>query len=310
MIRSLLIALSQSNAFRRFVVAFPLSRRVSRRFVAGERLAEGLAAVQRLNQRGLLATFDLLGENVHSADHAIAAANDYIQILNAIAERHLCSNISLKLTQMGLAVDAELCVNNLRRILAQARRHGNFVRLDMEGSVYTQRTLDIYDRLRAEGFDNTGVVIQAYLYRSEDDIRRLAECGAKVRLCKGAYAEPPSIAFPSKADVDANYHRLVEIMWSEQALAKGAVAALATHDEQIIRWAKDEAARRGIAKDRFEFQMLYGIRAQRQAQLAAEGHRFRVYVPFGAQWYPYFMRRLAERPANMIFLIRNLFRSS
>jgi proline dehydrogenase len=177
----------------------------------------------------------------------------------------------------------------------------------MEGSAHTQRTLDIYFKLRDEGFDNVGVVIQAYLFRSADDICRLAERGASVRLCKGAYDEPAEIAFPQKSDVDANYRKLVEALWSREALDKGTIAALATHDENIIRWAVAEAERRSVGKDRFEFQMLYGIRRERQVELAHEGYRFRVYVPYGTQWYPYFMRRLAERPANVIFIIRNLF---
>ncbi len=307
MLRALFIGLSQSALIRKFVMAFPLSRRFARRFVAGEQLEEAITVIRRLNQQGLLATFDLLGEHVHTADEARPAADGYIRILDAIEHHALRSNISLKLTQMGLDIGEALCLTNLKRILEHARRYHNFVRIDMEGSNYTQRTLDVYYRLRGAGFDNVGVVIQSYLYRSADDVQKLAECGARVRICKGAYSEPPTIAFPKKSDVDANYRRLVELMWSEQARAKGAVAALATHDENIIQWAKAEAKRRGIAKVQFEFQMLYGIRRERQLQLAAEGYRFRVYVPYGTQWYPYFMRRLAERPANVIFLLKNLF---
>lgn len=307
MLRSLFVALSQSARARQLVMSFPLSRRFARRFVAGEKLEEAITVIRRLNGRGLLATFDRLGENVKTADEAIGSADDYVRLLDAIEQHRLRSNVSLKLTQLGLDVDEGLCLQNLRRILDQARRYQNFVRIDMEGSAYTQRTLDTYFQLRAEGYDNVGVVIQSYLYRSADDVRRLSECGAKVRICKGAYSEPPDIAYPRKADVDENYRRLVEIMWSEGALAKGAYAALATHDEKLIRWAKDEAARRGIRQDQFEFQMLYGIRRERQVQLANEGYRFRVYVPYGTQWYPYFMRRLGERPANLLFLLKNLF---
>ena len=307
-LRSFFITLSASKVARRLIMGFPLSRRVARRFVAGETLPEAVAAIRRLNQRGLLATFDLLGENVTNADEARAVVADYVQILDTIDREHLHSNVSLKLTQLGLDLDTNLCLENLRKILSHARELGNFVRIDMESSAHTQRTLDVYYRLRDDGFDNVGVVIQSYLYRSADDVRRLVERGARVRLCKGAYNEAPEVAYPRKADVDAQYRALLEMMWSPEALDKGTIAALATHDENIIRWAKDEADRRAVGKDRFEFQMLYGVRRERQVQLANEGYHFRVYVPYGTQWYPYFMRRLAERPANVIFLARNLFR--
>jgi proline dehydrogenase len=307
MLRSLFIGLSQSATFRKIVLGFPLTRRVSRRFVAGERIEEAVAAIQRLNQRGLLATFDHLGENVTTADEAIEAGDTYIGMLDTIDANRLQSNVSLKLTHLGLDIDPAVCRQNVRRIVERAKALNNFVRIDMEGSAYTQTTLDVVDELRASGLTNVGVVIQAYLYRSADDVRRLAESGVNIRICKGAYNEPANIAYPNKADVDQNYRNLVSIMWDKSPLYHGAIAALATHDENVIAWAKDEAARRGIQKDQFEFQMLYGIRRERQEQLAREGYRFRVYVPFGMQWYPYFMRRLAERPANVIFLARNLF---
>jgi len=306
-LRSFFISLSGSKAARRFVVGFPLSRRVSRRFVAGEQLGEAVEAIRRLNARGLVATFDHLGENVSSADEAREAAGEYIRMLDAIDQNHLQSNVSLKLTHMGLDIGAEVCLENLRRILTRAMQTGVFVRLDMEGSAYTQRTLDIYDQLCREGFNNIGLVIQAYLRRSADDVKRLAGSGARIRICKGAYQEPAEIAFPAKHDVDENFKTLAGLMWEPEAQAKGAIAALATHDENIIQWAIDEANRRSIARDQFEFQMLYGIRRERQEQLARAGYRFRVYVPYGSQWYPYFMRRLAERPANVFFLLRSLF---
>jgi len=302
-----LLTLSRSQRFRGLVVSFVLSRRVARRFVAGETLEEAVAAIKRLNGRGLMATFDQLGENVKTADEALTAAADYLAMLDAIEHNRLNSNISLKPTHMGLDFGDDICLTNLRRILTHVRRRNNFVRIDMEGSPYTQRTLDIYRQLRAEGFDQVGVVIQSYLYRSAADVRALCDIGAKIRLCKGAYNEPASIAFPRKADVDANFRKLVEIMWSEQALARGAVAALATHDERIIGWAIAEAEKRGVRKDQFEFQMLYGIRRERQEELARAGYRVRIYVPYGTQWYPYFMRRLAERPANVIFIAKSLF---
>jgi proline dehydrogenase len=307
MLRSLLISLSQNATFRRFVMGFPLSRRFARRFVAGEHLSEAVAVIQRLNRQNILATFDQLGENVTNATMANAAADGYIQMLDAIEQHQLRSNVSLKLTQMGLDIDGELCVQNLRRILTRARPYNNFIRIDMEGSPYTQRTLDVYQQLRSEGFANVGVVLQSYLYRSADDAQKLASCGANIRLCKGAYDEPATLAFPQKADVDANYRKLAEIFWGSEARTTGAHIALATHDEAIIQWAKVEAAKRNLPKDQVEFQMLYGVRRERQLRLAAEGYRVRVYVPYGTQWYPYFMRRLAERPANLIFLLRNLF---
>ncbi len=307
MMRATFITLSRNDLFRRFVIGFPLSRRVSRRFVAGETLDLAVDAIKRLNARGLMATFDHLGENVQSADEARSAADAYFGILDAIERNQLRSNISLKPTHVGLDFGDDVCLANVRRVVTYARRTNNFVRIDMEGADYTQRTLDLYHALRNEGLDNVGVVIQAYLYRSGADIAALAAMGARVRLCKGAYNEPARIAFPSKADVDGNFRKLVEAMWAPEALAAGAHAALATHDEQIITWAIAEAERRGISKDRFEFQMLYGIRRERQEALARDGYKVRVYVPYGTQWYPYFMRRLAERPANVLFLARTLF---
>ncbi|MBI5876004.1 MAG: proline dehydrogenase family protein [Chloroflexi bacterium] len=307
MTRALFINLSRNDAFQRFVIRFPLSRRVSRRFVAGETLAEAVAAIQRLNAKGLLATFDHLGENVKSAGEARAAADAYTGMLDAIEQNKLRSNVSLKPTHMGLDFGDDVCLGNIKRVAAHARHTGNFVRIDMEGSPYTQRTLDLYRALRADGADNVGIVIQAYLFRSADDIAALAAMGARVRLFKCAYKEPDHIAFPRKANVDASFRNLISALWSPEALAAGAHAALATHDERIIAWAIDEAAKRGVAKDRFEFQMLYGIRRERQEQLARDGYTVRVYVPYGTQWYPYFMRRLAERPANVLFLIKNLF---
>jgi len=305
--RAAFITLSRVDLVRRFVIGFPLSRRVSRRWIAGETLNEAVAAIQRLNAKGLSATFDHLGENVKSAAEARSAADDYIGMLDAIAEHTLRSNVSLKPTHMGMDFGHDVARDNIRRVAEYAKRSGNFVRIDMEGSPYTQRTLDLYRALRDGGIDNVGLVIQSYLFRSEADIAALAALGARVRLCKGAYNEAANIAFPRKDDVDENYTKLASAFWTPEARAAGAHLALATHDERIIAWAIAEAERRGIAKDRFEFQMLYGIRRERQEQLARAGYTVRVYVPFGTQWYPYFMRRLAERPANVIFLTRSLF---
>jgi proline dehydrogenase len=213
------------------------------------------------------------------------------------------------LTQLGLDLGQDLCVNNMRRILQCAQDHGNFVRIDMESSAYTERTLHVFRTLRQEfGFKNVGVVIQAYLYRSEQDVRDLADDGANIRLCKGAYKEPASLAFPLKADVDKNYVRLMQIYLDEPARAKGAHVALATHDEKMIQASKEYAASRSLPNEQVEFEMLYGVRPEAQQQLAAAGYRMRVYVPYGSEWYPYFMRRLAERPANVWFLMRYFFR--
>lgn len=287
---------------------FPLSRRAARRFIAGETLSEALPVVRALNEHDILATLDHLGENVQTREKAISAAQEYLKILDAIQENRLNSNVSLKLTQMGLDLSEELCFENLKGILERARLYGNFVRIDMEGSAYTDRTLKLYERLRQAGYENVGVVIQAYLYRSHADVERLIELGANVRLCKGAYAEPPSIAFPKKRDVDRNFRELLQMLWSLPARENGAYVAIATHDQRLIEWAKHFAQAHEIPKDGFEFQMLHGIRRDLQGSLAREGYRVRVYVPYGQDWYPFFMRRLAERPANLLFLARHLFR--
>ncbi len=253
---------------------------------------------------GIMATVDHLGENVTTPDTAIAAADSYLEILDAITTYRLNSNISLKLTQMGLDIDEELCYRNVARICEHARELNNFVRIDMESSAYTERTLNIFRRLWHEaGYRNVGVVLQAYLYRTENDVREMNRIGARVRLCKGAYNEPPTVAFPRKADVDANFARLTRLL-----LTEGTYPAIATHDERLINYTKRFAAARGIDASRFEFQMLYGVRRELQVALVRQGYNMRVYVPFGTEWYPYFMRRLAERPANVVFVLGNLFK--
>jgi proline dehydrogenase len=309
MFRSFFLVLSASAWARKVFMALPFAARVTRRFVAGESLDDAIRAMRALNGKGILASLDHLGENVHTQADAARATGDYLNLLDRIAATHVNSNISLKLTQLGLDLGEDLCLDHMCRILQRAQDHGNFVRIDMEGSAYTERTLRVFRTLRGEyGFKNVGVVIQAYLYRSEKDVRELADEGANIRLCKGAYQEPASIAFPRKADVDQNYVRLMKIYLDEPARAKGAHVGLATHDDQMIRASKAYAASRNLPNDQVEFQMLYGIRPQAQEQLAAEGYRMRVYVPYGSEWYPYFMRRLAERPANVWFLLRNFFR--
>lgn len=306
MMRALLLRLSRNGALQSAFSKYRFAQRAARRFIAGERLEEAIAVVRELNSKNILATLDHLGENTTNEREAMAAADEYLTILDTIAQTKVQSEVSLKLTQMGLDISFELCLQNMRRILERARAHNNFVCIDMESSAYTDRTLDIYERLRRDGFDNVGVVIQSYLRRSARDLERVIEWGAKVRLCKGAYQEPASIAFPSKRDVDAHYLKLLEMLFSPRAQEKGVYSAIATHDEKIIRWAIDYVQQRTIPKDRFEFQMLYGIRRDLQLKLAQQGYRMRVYVSYGTHWYPYFMRRLAERPANLLFLVKNL----
>ncbi len=291
-------------------MALPFSNRVSRRFVAGESLDDSIQVVRELNRKGILVSLDHLGENVHTEADAARATQDYLDMLDRIAKTKVNANVSVKLTQLGLDIGEDICVNNMRRILQRARDQGNFIRIDMEGSPYTERTLRVFRTLREEyAFENVGIVIQAYLRRSEKDVRELADEGANIRLCKGAYKEPPDIAFPLKADVDKNYVKLMQIYLDKPARAKGAHVGIATHDDKMIQAAKAYAAQQQIPKNEVEFQMLYGIRPQAQDQLAAEGYRMRVYVPYGSEWYPYYMRRLAERPANVWFIARNFFRS-
>ncbi len=308
-LRSAILHLAQNARIRRWMSTVPAARRAARRFVAGEELPEAIEVVRALNAQGLRATIDHLGENTRSPEEAIRAAREYLRILDAIDEHRLCANVSLKPTQMGLDVDEELCYANVRRIVQHAKEKGKCVWIDMESSAYTDRTLTLYERLRRAGQDNVGVAIQAYLYRSERDVERLKEQGARIRLCKGAYAEPPDVAFPRKRDVDRNFRRLLEKLWSPEARACGVYVAVATHDPQILAWAQGFIRAHKIPGETFEFQMLYGIRRDLQRRLAEAGYRVRVYVSYGREWYPYFMRRLAERPANLGFLLRHLLRA-
>jgi proline dehydrogenase len=283
------------------VLELGAARRAARRFVAGEDLSDAMAAVRDLNARGMTASLDHLGEKVSDLPSAAAAAADYRGILDGIARQHVEGNISLKLTQLGLDVDPAACAQFLREIVGAARGDGNFVRIDMESSACVDRTLALYRGLRGEGFDNVGIVLQSYLYRTARDLEELLPLHPSVRLVKGAYAEPAEIAYPRKADVDASFRRL-----AERVLDAAPYPAIATHDEALIEHTKTHAAARGIPADRFEFQMLYGIRRDLQEQIVRQRYRMRVYVPFGRQWFPYFMRRLAERPANVGFVLRNL----
>jgi len=273
----------------------------ARRFIAGETIDEAIACVKDLPNKGLLLTLDYLGESVSSAAAASAAAADYVQIINAIVKSGIERNISLKLTQLGLDVDKATAVDNMRRILEPADANDFFVRIDMENSPYTDATLDILDTLWRQGHRNVGTVIQSCLKRSPEDVRRLNVIQARVRLVKGAYKEPKSVAYQKKAEVDAAYVELMQVLLDE-----GNYPAIATHDPNIIDATRAYAKSKGYANDRFEFQMLYGIRRDLQASLVKEGYRVRVYVPFGKQWYPYFMRRLGERPANVAFVIKGI----
>jgi proline dehydrogenase len=303
--RSLFLSLSESRKLRSIAEHSRLAQKVSRRFVAGTTLEQAVEVCRRANQAGLSVTLDALGENVASAAQAEAAGELYHAMLERIAGLGLDANVSLKLTQMGMDLGggvAEAIVAGLGR---HAARLGNFVRVDMEGSRYTQATLELVRRLHRDPAigASIGVVVQAYLYRTGKDVADLLAEGIRLRLCKGAYDEPAAVAFPAKADVDASYLRLMKVL-----LTSGIFHGLATHDERILAAAKSFVAEHGIDRAGFEFQMLYGIRRDLQEALVREGYRVRVYVPFGGEWYPYFMRRLAERPANALFVARNLFR--
>jgi proline dehydrogenase len=282
-----------------------LAKRFASRFVAGETIAEAVAAARELQGRGITATLDLLGESVREPSDADEARDTYIAILRAMEAAGVEVNASLKLTQMGFDLDEAHCEANVRAILEVARELGGFIRLDMESSEYTQRTLDFHQRLAADFAPHVGVVIQAALRRSADDIAGLIAAGTRVRLCKGAYLEPADVAYPDKRDVDTQYVRLME-----QLLDRGRYPGIATHDETILRHATSTVTEQAIAADRFEFQMLYGVRRDLQEALVAEGWRVRVYIPFGTQWYPYLMRRLAERPANIVFILGNVVREA
>lgn len=277
-------------------------RRMARRFVPGETMEDVLAAARAMQEAGFSASLDHLGENVSSDEEADASSGVYLRLLDEIHSRKLNANVSVKLTQMGLDLSQERCLARVATVVERAAVLGNFVRVDMEGSPYTDRTLQIVSCLRNR-FSNVGAVIQSYLYRSEKDVEKLLAEGTRIRLCKGAYQEPPEIAYPHKHDVDANYVRLMKVL-----LRSGIYHGIATHDERIIQATIEFARSEKILSDAFEFQMLYGIRRDLQAKLLKQGYRLRVYIPYGTHWFPYLTRRLAERPANAMFFVRNLFR--
>src|ERR1700744_1294749 len=303
--RSMFIALSRNKALRQFMENSSFGVRLSSRFVAGKTVNEVLAAAAAVNRQGISTTLDSLGENVHSPQEAQQAAEVYHRLLDAIQQRQLDANVSVKLTQMGMDLDPELAYAMAASLVTHAVAAKTFVRIDMEGSDYTQATIDMVSKLNALNANrgHVGVVIQAYLYRSKADIDRLLAEGIRIRLCKGAYQEPPDLAFPEKTDVDKNFVRLMQML-----LPSGIYHGIATHDEKMIEATCSFAREPGITSYQFEFQMLYGVRRDLQKSLVAAGYRVRVYIPFGTEWYPYFMRRLAERPANLLFIARNFFR--
>jgi len=305
MLRTFFIKLSENPSLRHFAETSPLGLRFSGRFVAGTQLADAVRVTEIVNRRGASVSIDNLGENVTNPDEAKQSAELYHQMLDEISSRKLNANISLKLTHMGLDVSEDLAFSLVTELVAHAVQINSFVRVDMEGSPYTQRTLDFVRQLhRQPGHaGKLGTVIQTYLYRSEDDVQQLLSEGIRIRLCKGAYKEPPEIAFPKKEDVDANYVKLAKVL-----LKSGIYHGLATHDENIIEQVKQFARAENIPATAYEFQMLYGVRRDLQQKLVRDGYGMRVYIPFGTEWYPYFMRRLAERPANVLFIAKNMFR--
>ena len=303
MLRATLLKLSESPRFAKWVTTNGTTRRMARRFVAGESLDEAIEAARACNNAGMMVSLDYLGENCATTADAQRARDSYLGVFERIHQENLHANVSCKLTQLGLDINSDFCQGLVVSIVELAARYDNFLRVDMEGSKYTQRTLDIVKRVRARN-PAVGTVIQAYLFRSETDVQDLLSCGCRIRLCKGAYKEPPEVAYPGKRDVDFNYVRLMKIL-----LPSGFYHGVATHDPRMIAETIRWAAAKQISKDDFEFQMLYGIRTDLQRRLVKDGYRLRVYIPYGSDWFPYFMRRLAERPANLGFLLRNFLRS-
>ena len=303
MLRSILLKLSESRGFAHWVTSNRATRRMARRFVAGETLDEAIAAARHCNDVGMLASLDYLGENVSTTTDAQRARDAYLEIFDRIAKEKLHANVSCKLTQLGLDLSAEFCEGLVLSVVERAAAYDNFLRVDMEGSIYTQRSVELVKRIRARN-PAVGTVIQAYLYRSEGDVHDLLGYGCRIRLCKGAYQESAEGAFERKRDVDSNFVRLMQVL-----LSSGFYHAIATHDPHMIAETIRWAAVKKISKDDFEFQMLYGVRTDLQRRLVKDGYRIRIYIPYGRDWFPYFMRRLAERPANLGFLLRNLFRA-
>jgi len=303
MLRATLLKLSESPRFAKWVMSNGTTRRMARRFVAGETLDEAIEAARACNNAGMLVSLDYLGENCSTTSDAQRSRDSYLEVYERIAQEKLHANVSCKLTQLGLDLNVEFCQGLVRSIAERAASYDNFLRIDMESSLYTQRTIDVVKRIRSNT-PAVGTVIQSYLYRSETDIQDLLAYGCRIRLCKGAYKESQDVAYPNKKDVDFNYIRLMKIL-----LPSGFYHGIATHDPRMIAETIRWAAAKQISKDDFEFQMLYGVRTDLQRRLVKDGYRVRIYIPYGNDWFPYFMRRLAERPANLGFLLRNFFRS-
>jgi proline dehydrogenase len=318
MLRSFLIYLSKAAWAQRLLTNWGFAWRTASRFIAGTKLEDALRVVRELNEKGINTTLDHLGEHTNTPEEAQQATDDIFATLDALgADPAARGNVSIKLTQIGLGLDESLCAENLERILARARQNKTFIRIDIEDTPYTDKTINLYYAMREKGYDNVGMAVQSYLYRAEADTRRMAQDGTRIRLVKGAYNEPPDKAFPKKADVDANFDLLTKILIDTSLAGQSALSddgrvppipAIATQDDKRIAFAKSYAEKAGLPKNGLEFQMLYGIRRDLQEQLAKEGYPVRVYIPFGTHWYPYFMRRLAERPANIWFFISNFFR--
>jgi proline dehydrogenase len=319
MLRSTLIYFSKASWAREMVTQWEFARRAASRFIAGEKLDDAIRVVRQLNQKGINATLDHLGEHTTTPEKAVEATRDILKILDAINDAGVRSNVSIKLSQIGMALNGDLCRDNFKRILDKSKAQGTFVRIDMEDSPWVDTTLELYQMgLEECGCENVGVVIQSYLFRSQTDIARIMAYRGRVRLCKGAYTEPADIAFPKKRDVDSNYDKIAGMLIDGAISAEcpmvsengkiPPIPAFATHDEQRIAFAKNYAEKARLPKQAMEFQMLYGIRRELQENLAAEGYPVRVYVPYGSEWYPYYTRRLAERPANVWFFVSNFFR--
>jgi proline dehydrogenase len=318
MLRSFFITLSKAAWAQKLITRWKFAWRAASRFVAGDSIHDAILVVRELNAKGMNVTLDHLGEATATREDALKATDDILELLDQIEPAKVRANISVKLTQIGLAVDGKLCAQNLEKILARASQYGNFVRIDMEDTPFTDKTIQLYRQMQAKGFEHIGLVIQSYLYRSDKDIQELLADRTPIRLVKGAYDEPPELAFPKKVDVDSNFDLLVERLL-DVAYAAGSptlhtngrippIPAFGTHDQRRIQFAKDYATRIGVPKQAMEFQMLYGIRRDLQEQCISEGYSVRVYVPYGTHWYQYYMRRLAERPANIWFFVSNYFR--
>ncbi|OGF67366.1 MAG: hypothetical protein A2Y62_07365 [Candidatus Fischerbacteria bacterium RBG_13_37_8] len=298
LLRSILLYLSRKKKFAESIMKFSVFNKMALRFVAGHTINDAVESAHKLNQTKITATFDHLGENVLTDEQAIESANEYIVILNEINKHKCIANASLKLTQMGLDISPSLCLSNVEKIVKRANELNNFIRIDMESSNYTDLTLDIFQKLRKQ-YNNVGIVIQAYLYRSEKDIDEILKMKGSIRLCKGAYMEPSTVAFKKKKETDLNFIKL-----TEKLLLDSEYHAIATHDEKMIQATLDIAKKNNVPNNHYEFQMLYGIRRERQLELVQQGYNMRIYVPYGKEWYPYFMRRLGERPANIFFILK------